>query len=487
MGIPVLKFKKKHSNTGVTKQSVAGILAIISVASAGPQNVPAMYTDPQLAYGDFSDGPLAELAAYEMDVSQRPAVLIRANPSTPGAYGTMTYTGTGTTTPSGTSGTHPYDDYPNVTITFLVGGTVGTTGIVYTYSLDGESVSAPQALGTATTIVIPKSGVSIDLTHSSNTVVAGDTITFSTTGPLITTSDLTTSLEALRVSGLAWEGVLVDRLAASSTELSELDTWLQGLEGVGKFRFGAINTRGKNSGETEASYLTAMTTLAAGLATDRIMVGAELGQHASDLTGNTIPRATVGYICAVAMGTDVGVDPASVEDVGNVPGCAIRDAKNNPVHHDEQDYPGLDGLGFSTLRTWNGFNGVFVGNARIMSTAGSDYVFLQHARVANAVCEAVYQFLASKMSKGVAKNLTADPNTGKVTIQEGAARRLEDDATHVAEKAVVGQVSGVKVTLSRDDDLSSNQGAVIHVTVAIEALAYIKEFDVTVTYVRSLA
>lgn len=484
MAIPSLKFKKKHSNTGVTKQSAAGILAIISVASAGPINTPAMYTDPQQAYADFQDGPLAEDGAYEMDTSEKGAILIRAQPSTDGAYGAVTFVGTGTSAPTAHAATKPFDDY-TVTITVVAGGTIGVAGITYQYTLDGGKNSSPVlALGTANNLAITTAGIQIDL--AAGTLVAGDTISFTTTGPKITTGDLATSLEALRVSGLAWEWLLVDRLDASQTELSEVDTWLQGLEAVGKFRGASINTRGKNSGETEAQYLTAMTTLAAGMATDRVLVGAELGEHTSALTGNTIPRCAALYITSVAMGVDVGVDPASVEDVGPIPGCAIRDTKNNPVHHDEQDYPGLDGLGFSTLRTWNGFNGTFVGNARIMSTAGSDYVFMQHARIANAVCEAVFSFLATKMSKGVAKNLKADPNTGKVTIQEGTARRLEDDATHVAEKAVVGQVSGVSVTLSRDDDLSSNQGATIHVTVAIESLAYIKEFDVTVTYVKSL-
>jgi len=448
-----------------------------------------MYTDPTLAHTDLGNGPLPELAAYMMQVSGNPVVCIRGNPSTTGAYGSMTLTGTGTTTPSGTSGTFPYDDY-NVIVTCVVGGTLGLSGVSYTYSLDGGvTTSAIIALGTATTLVIPNSGVSIDFTHTSNTLVAGDTVTFTTTGPKLTSGDITTALEALRVSALPWEGVIVDRIdatASSAAEVGALDTWLAGLEAVGKFRFFALNARAINSGETEAQYLTAMTTAMASAASIRGIVGADVGDSVSTLTGLKLARPTSMFVMARAMGDDISTDPAYVAE-GALSNCAILDSRGNPRHHNEAAYQGLDAIRLTTLRTIDSRTGVYCTNANIVSSPGSDYVYLQHARVMNKACELAFQALTTQLSRGIPKQAKADPNTGAVYIQEGAARVLEAlvQVELNAQLVTPRRVSGAKFALSRTDDLSSNQGATLTGTIEIQALAYAKGFSVNAKFVRS--
>jgi hypothetical protein len=104
----------------------------------------------------------------------------------------------------------PNDDYNSLQIAIVVGGTIGTTGITLTYSLDnGATVSAPQALGTATSFTVPNTGVAF--AFAAGTVLAGQTETTACTGPRMSTTDVTNALEALRTSSQAWEMVTMRR------------------------------------------------------------------------------------------------------------------------------------------------------------------------------------------------------------------------------------------------------------------------------------
>ena len=96
MTIPRVKFTKSDGNTGATPPSTLGIAAIIAIASQGSVNIPATYARGDLAFNDFSDGYLAEDVAMTIDLSGNQAVAIRPTTTNAAAYGTITYTGTGT-------------------------------------------------------------------------------------------------------------------------------------------------------------------------------------------------------------------------------------------------------------------------------------------------------------------------------------------------------------------------------------------------------
>src|SRR6185312_15026824 len=231
-------------------------------------------------------------------------------------YGTINKTGTGTSAiTAGT--THPADSYP-VTVNFITGGTIGVAGITYQYSLDGVNFSAVQALGTANTLTIPNfsqggsPGVSFAL--GAGTIVAGDSFTCQTSHAQSTDTDLPAALEALRITKSPWEGVLIDQ-DLQSGEVALIDTWLQGLEKVGKFRFFLANSRMKQAGETEAAFATAMQALvAAQTPTIRGCVGTDGAELTSTLTGLTLPRPTSVLLGARAMKIAIGTDPALIAD-----------------------------------------------------------------------------------------------------------------------------------------------------------------------------
>ena len=87
--IPNVKFTKSDGNTGVVKPAADGILCVIAPCEKGTKNQPVSYTRAALAVANFGDGELSEMGAYNLDVSGKPTMFIRANASTPGAYGAI--------------------------------------------------------------------------------------------------------------------------------------------------------------------------------------------------------------------------------------------------------------------------------------------------------------------------------------------------------------------------------------------------------------
>lgn len=481
--IPQVKLSKANGNTGVVRPGDEGVLAIIASSATGSTNQPASYTRPEdmLLAGGPGYGRLTSFAAYTLAVAQNPIVAIKPTTATAGAYGAIAQTGTGATVATGDGSVLPLDTW-NVLVTCVTGGTVGNAGIVYTTSLDGgTTTSAPQQLAAATSITIPGTGVKVNLTAAS--WVAGDTIAFVTTPPYATTSDLTNALEALRVTSLPWDGVLVDA-TASAAMVAELDTWLAGLEAVGKYKWAAVNFRMKASGESEATYQAAIAAIMVNVATDRVLVCADGADMLDYFAGVLVPRPTSLYCAARAEAVDLA-EAASFVGRGALTNAAINDPRANPKYHDEQKYPGIDALQVTTLRSFPRQSGVFVTNPRLGSSPTSDYQFLQQLRVMNEACSVAYDELTTQLSKGVTKNPKVGP-AGQVYISEESAGAIEALVNGALTGPMKGRCTDYRFTLNRDDDISSNQLAKVTGKLQVEALAYIGEFDVVASFVKTI-
>lgn len=345
-----------------------------------------------------------------------PVVLVRSDNSTAGAYGAITDTGTGTSTP--TAGvTEPVDAF-DVKVEFIEGGTVGVAGITYRWSIDGgKTKSKTLALGVANSITIPDTGVTIAL--GAGTIVAGDSISFTTTAPANTNADLAASLEALRVTSLPFDAVLLD-IDADATTVATCDLWLKNLGNQkGKFKTIILTARPRGPIETEAEYRDAMALLFDAAASIDILVCADRADLVSVLRGVKMPRPTGLMVASRGMAIPVGEDAARVAR-GPLPGVSITDERRNPKYHDEANFPGLDDLRLTTLRTFEGREGVFITNARLLSPTGSDYVYWQHARVINRASEIAHAKYTELLSSGVKKSDEVGP-AGERYIAEEAA------------------------------------------------------------------
>jgi len=488
MTVPNTTINKSDGNTGVAVlANPVGILAVIAPCEKGSQNLPQFATKPKALLAAMGFGILTAIASYGIPQTGKPMVVVQATPTTPGSYSAFTYTGTGTLAGSITAhgGALPLDDFP-VVFRFVVGGTTGTTGITYQYSIDARSVTDPAkvwspvfALGTALTVSIPNTGMQFDFV-TAKTVVAGDSWKVTAKGPRLTTADITTAMNALRASNLPWEAVLVAGHDASSTTISNQDTALAALETNGRYRgfiLGAVPRDATT--QTEAQYLTAMTAAFGASASIRGCVAADQCIISDPDRGIDMLRSASIPFAVRLMAIDVTQDAA--ENTSPLSAVRIVDENGSALYHDEALDAGLDDQRLVALRTWNNKIGVFVNNPRVISTPGSDYVFAQHWRTMNRACELAHSALTSELSKGVFKDIV----TGR--IREDEAARIERVVDSAISSELGKKVPYVKFTLSRDDDLGSNAGATLTGTIDLIMPTYIKAFVVNAKFARTIA
>jgi hypothetical protein len=477
--LPAVTIQKNVYGVVGAPPSQIGVLAILACSSTGTVAQVGGYARTDLAVSALGYGPLTEYAAYDINVANLPVTLIRGNSSYPGSYNGFSSAATGSSVIATTG--NPYDHY-NVQVNIIAGGAVGTAGITYTYSVDGNTnTSGVTALGTAMTLGIPNTGVAFSL--GAGSLNAGDSWAVNTERPLLNDSDTNTGLTALSLSRLPWEGVLIDSSMSTAT-VGLVDTFLSGLEGRGQFKFAILNTRYKleplPTAESEATYATALTTLTQNQSSIRVAVGADGGHVPSPITGFNLKRPTSAILAARAMSvqSSIGIDPSYVA-LGALNGVQIASSTGNPFDHDEDLYPTLDGLRLVTLRSFapGGPQGVFITNPNVIQPTGGAFPYLQLVRIANLACSIAWSILSTQLSRGVRKNPKADPQTGAVYIFEPDASSIETLVNDAYTQPFKGQVNAIRFSLSRTDNL-----AVAPVTltglISIVGLAYVKGFAI---------
>jgi hypothetical protein len=209
----------------ITNQEVNGLLratpassslvCVMGCSSAGTANqlyVGARLTDLVTAYGY---GPGVELAGVKAAAAKQFA-FIKLPTVTAGAAGAVTDVGTGTSVTTVTGAA--YDAW-KVRAVITAGGTIGVAGIKLKYSLnDGLEYSLEYAIGTATSFVIPNTGLT--LAFAAGTHVLNDTYTFSTTAPQPDVAGINAAMEVLRTASLPVDSVQAAGDATSALLLS---------------------------------------------------------------------------------------------------------------------------------------------------------------------------------------------------------------------------------------------------------------------------
>lgn len=468
----------QDGSTGVSPQTdPTGIIAIIAASSDASMviDTPQMFTDQTTAKTSGGSGPLVELGAFFLAITGLPIVLIRVTGAA-ATYNAIDHTKvTGTAVPT-SGGTTPLDTFL-VQVKIGVGGVIGVAGIAYQYSIDGgETWSPVQALGVATSIAIPNTGVTFTLT-AAQTFVAGDLFTCTTTGPKVQESDIANALASLAATTLPWDGVFIDG-DADATMIAAVDTWLSSLAATGEYKWASLNTRLKTSGEDEPTYATAMQTIRNGASSKYSHVGAEGCDALSPIREVYMVRQAHLGIVARALKNDMA-RMASVPGDGPLASIRITSASGAPKYHNEQKNPGLDDMGFSTLRSIPRRVGAYNTLTRVFSPPGSDWVFLPHARVMNLAKQLAYDALSAITSLGI--------HTQKIKNQQGQIVRVitEADAQKIEElvnpeytQQITGQnrASNATFTLSRSDDLSSNGPQTLTYAIQVDALRYVGKF-----------
>lgn len=443
---PAVNLTELDGALGVLPASAGKLHAVIGTAQSGPLNMPSTFGKPKAIVQTFGGGPGPEAAALYVEQTGKPVIFVRAAGSTAGANGAVDSTGKTGTSVVTLSGT-PFDDY-ELAVRVVSGGTIGTPGITIQWSLDGgRTWSATVALASATTFAIPGSGVTLNF--AAGTLVGGDKVTSISTAPAPSTADLSAALDALAASAASWEiAQIANPVDAAGIDLLELK--YGALKSAGKYRAYIVNARIPTAGESEATYLAALSTALGSKATTHGEVCAGAAKIVSSVSGRRYRRPASFTVAARTAGVSEEINVADIT-LGPLPGVSIRDLNGNPDEHDESLNPGLDDARFTVLRTWDGYPGVYVNRPRLFSPPGSDFQLMPHRRVMNLAHEALRGYFIRRLNRPV----IVSKETG--FILEDQALEIESGATGAMRALLLAKpkASDVLFALSRTDNLLS--------------------------------
>jgi len=466
MTLPQVTITEIDGALGVLPASEGALMAFVGPSTAGEIATPVAFARVTDAVAYFGAGPLVEAAGYYITATGRPALMVRSDTAagTAGEATVVVHTGTGTSVAT-VAGTSEFADDWEVLVQIVAGGTIATAGITYRVSYDGgRSLSPVASLGIANSIDLA-GGLTVSL--SAGTMVAGDTYAFNTTAPIPSSAEVTAALTALGSTMIVWEQVfIVSPLDADTFDAVELK--VESFRAIGKYRSWI---GGAPMDETDVATLTGMF---GSKATTQGSICAGACKLTSGVSGRKY-RRSIGYAIAAAQAVSHEIDIADV-NLGSLPGVAIRDANGNIDEHDESVMPGLDDARFITLRTWDGYLGVYVTRPRIFSVDGSDFQLIPHRRVLN-LAEAV---LRNYFIRRLNRPIRVDPKTG--FILEADAREIEGGALAAMRSALlaVPKASGVQFILSRTDNILSTN--TLTGTARVIPLAYPEYINIEVGF-----
>lgn len=473
MSQPALTITELDGALGVLS-GTGKTLAIIGYSSSGPLNTPAAFGRTKDVIATFGSGPLVEAACIHIERTGQPVIIIRTGSSVAGTPGTIDVTGvTGTSAVTNTG--VPNDDYDAY---FIVrnGGTIGSAGITYQWSLDGGRTLSPVAnLGTSTGFTFPGSG-GLALAFGTGTLVAGDVVKSRTTAPNWNATELGAALDALKNSVQQWE---IAEIAGplDATTFAAVETKFASLFAAGKPRAWIGHTRVPNVGESEAAYKTALDAIFGNLATTFGMVCAGAAKITSSVNGRAYKRPVSYAVASRQAAVDEQIDIADI-NLGALTGVSIRDSNGNVDEHDESVNPGLDDSRFCVLRTWDGYQGVYVNRPQMLSPAGSDFQLMPHRRVLNVAHSALRQYFTRRLNQPI----RVDANTGR--IYEADALEIERGAYQAMKSLLLntGKASGAQFALSRTDNLLSTK--TLTGDARVIPLGYVEFINLTLGFVN---
>jgi hypothetical protein len=467
---------------GILPPQFGSLVAMAGVCSGGTINVPQSFGTVKSLRDTLIDGPLVEAAAHAIERYGNPVLCVPVASSTPAAVGSIVKTGTGTSIVTADPASAAVDDF-EVFAAFDGGptgtGTVGTAGITLRWSLDGgRNMSAPTALGIATSFEIPGSGVT--LAFAAGTLVTGDTVSTTTTAAKWDMTTLTPALAALGASTVPWD-ILALVGAILPTIATALDSAFEGIAARGKFRMWAASVAVPDVGQSDGAYQTALAAAWGSIAVNYGSISAGACLVPSAVSGRTYLRPFAWVFVPYLARLSEELDAAALRN-GPLP-CTIYDENGNllPRCHDESITPGLDDQRFTVARSWNAYQGTYVNNPRIFSANGSDFKYCQHRRIMNIGAAVLQQYFDFRLSVGVA----TDTKTGKILEED--AKEMETGAVNALAAALMAKpkASGVACVVSRADNLIQTE--TLHVTGRIQPFGYPKAIDIDLAFQVAIA
>lgn len=472
MTLPKVTINEIDGALGISPATSGRLVAFVGPASAGSVDLPSTFARVSDLVAAYGGGNTVEAAAYYITTTGRPCVFVKTGASgVAAAVSAVTKVGSGTSVGTIAASPTPYDDF-QYRVLIVTGGTIGVAGCTYQLSQDDGRTYAPvSALGTAVAITL-STGVTLSL--AAGTLVAGDTYAATATAAKWSAAELGTALTALGNSTIQWEQVaVVGALDANAFDQLELN--VIGWSAIGRERNWFAAARVPNAGESEATYLSALSAIFSAKSTTHGAVCAGACKLTSGVSGAKYRRSILASVVAAHGGASEEIDCADINR-GSLPGVSIRDVNGNVDEHDELINPGLDDARFIALRTWEGYPGVYINRPILMSAPGSDFELVPHRRVMNLARIALRSYFTRRLNRPIRVN----ESTGYILETEALQMEAGGKAVLRAALMATPKASGFQLTLSRTDNVLSTK--TLTVTVRIIPLGYPEFITITLGF-----
>lgn len=492
MTIPNVNLHVLDGGLGASVPGAGGTMVVIGVSSAGTNYQPISSTQPSDFTTNNGYGPAPELAAFIANATGNDVILIKAPSASPGANTTVTTTRAASSTSVVTVSGTPNDSFNRARIDVVTGGTIGVAGIIATVSLDnGRTTYATINLGTASSYVIPNTGLTINF--GAGTLDAGDVFTWVSTEPLWSSAGVVSAIQALYGMVTPFQDILIvgGSTASGSTggpgatagDIATIDTAMTALFNKKQFHRAICNLRdadyGGTSTETEAAWMTSLE--AAVVSTETLRTGATAGHYncISAISQSQYRRPLLFQVGSRDSAVAIQVDLARVSD------GSLASTPNSPplvadgfIYHDEAQNPGLDAARLTTARRFPGRPGWYITNPNMLAKPGSDFSLLQMGHVMDAATNVAWNYFLEKLSDSV----RVDSTSGKILEVDAQALEMGCDAQLKAVLIDPGAVSDAFTVVNRTTNILSTK--TLYVTLSVIPLGYLKTVDVTLTFLN---
>lgn len=428
MALPGQTLTVTDGGIGVALPAADRIL-VVGTSSAGTANTISSYASSSAVVATAGYGPGPDTVGHILDIAGGTVDFLKTAATVAAANGTVTHTGTGIAlmTVSGTA-----NNDLSVLVTIVAGGTLGVGTFKYTLENDA-SVSAPAVSETLTipaggTYLVPNTGLT--LTFATGTYIAGDTFGFTSTCATYNGADLDAAKTVLLATTTRYKFIVFAGTQASgataATVAASVSGWLTSLANQFRFVRAIVHT----GNDTEANVNTAF----AAFTDARQMLVASFAhlQVPNKIQGRVSPSVPFTMpVAARAARCKISTSPAWVGFPGGaLPGVSVpkfdERVSGETIHQNKINGP----------TTLIGQAGVFLVDALLKSTAGSDFKFWQWGLVIDRMCQTIVDVQAKYVNSFV-RALT--DGTGRIDPRDSA--RINADVRGQLKSALLDEIN----------------------------------------------
>lgn len=189
MAIPDVTLSIKDGQLGILPEDTSGLSVKLGISSLGDPNTIYSFSDKADLIETLGQGPLVEAAAYHLDVSGQPVLVVPVQPSIAGTIGDVTKEGDGTgslaaskTNPPRSTITVSGDSDDDYEVVVEITTTGGRNEGAARYSLDGgETFGAPATIPSNGIQTVAGTGGLLIVTFANADYYDGDLYSFSVT------------------------------------------------------------------------------------------------------------------------------------------------------------------------------------------------------------------------------------------------------------------------------------------------------------------